>query len=104
MERPKVARLQLAQKETFEELLKYLTQETPQKAPHNLRKMCPFLDEEGAIQLKGPLRLSGLSLQAKHTVLPSSRPNLFIMVLRGAYEEVYREGTEYDPSILQQEF
>ena len=96
--------LQLAQKDTYEELSKYLTQNTPENVPHNLKKLCPFVDEEGTIQVKGRLRLSGLSTQAKHTVSLSSKHLLVIMMMRQAHEDNYHEITEYVRSILQEEF
>ena len=103
MERTQLAVLQHAQIETFEKLLKDRNQNTPKKFPHNLRKLCPFVDEEGTIQLKGRLKLSWLSVQAKHPVLQSVRHLLVIVILRQAFEDIYHEGTEYVRDILQQD-
>ena len=104
MEPAKLAVLRLAQKETCEELLKYLTQNNAEKVPHNLRKTCAFLDEDVTIPFKGRLRLSGLSPQMKHPVLLSLKHPLVILMLRQAHEVNYIEGTDCVRSVLQQEF
>ena len=61
------------------------------------------MDEEGTTRLKGRLRLSDLSPQAKHPVLLSSKHPLVILLLRHADEDTHHDGPEYVRSILQQE-
>ena len=66
--------------------------------------MCPIVDEEVTIRLKGRLRPFGLSAQAKHPVLLSMKQDLAVMMLRQEHEDNYHEGTEYVRNIIQQDF
>ena len=103
MGRTKLAALQLAQKEGLEEVSKSLIQDTQQRVALNLRKLCPFLDEEETVRLKDRLRLSGLTAQVKHPIF-LSKHLLVVMMLRKAHEDSFHDGTEYVRNILKEEF
>ena len=103
-ESAKLAILRLAQRESFQVLFKSLAEGTNERVAQNLRRLSPFLDEDGIIRLRCRLRRSGLSMQSKHPILLSSKHLVTEMLLTQKHVDNHHEGTEFVRSVVQQEF
>ena len=96
--------LQLSQRESYPELYEKLIKSSGKPAKNDLAKLCPFLDKQGTIRLKGRLNKSMLPDETKHPILLSAKHPAIILFLRQAHVDNHHEGTEHVRNILQQQY
>ena len=94
----------LTQRERFDDLYGKLTLNTARTLEHDLARLCPFVDEQDTIRLKGQLNKSTLSVEMKHPVLLSSKHDTVMLMLRQAHIDNHHEGTEFNRSTIQQKY
>ena len=95
--------LQLSQRESYPELYEKLIKSSGKPAKNDLAKLCPFLDKQGTIRLKGRLNKSMLPDETKHPILSAKHPAIVLLV-RQAHVDNHHEGTEHVRNILQQQY
>ena len=96
--------LQLSQRESYHELYEKLIKNSEKPAKNDLAKLCPFLDKQGTMRLKGRLNKSMLPDETKHPILLSAKHPVIILLLRQAHVDNHHEGTEHVRNILQQQY
>ena len=96
--------LQLSQRESYPELYEKLIKNSGKPAKSDLAKLCPFLDKQGTMRLKGRLNKSMLPDETKHPILLSAKHPVIILLLRQAHVDNHHEGTEHVRNILQQQY
>ena len=92
---------QLSQRESCPKVYEKLIKSSGKPAKNDWAKLCPLLDKQGTIRLKGRLNKSMLPDEIKHPILLSAKHLAIILLLRQAHVDNHHGGTEYVRNILQ---
>ena len=70
----------------------------------NIAKLSHFIEEDGAIRMKGRLKHSNLAYNAKHPILLTAKHPVVQFLLEKGHRENLYEGTDYLRNRFQQEY
>ena len=100
----KLAILKRCQKESFHDAHEKIYKGQPLSASDQLKKLSPFLHENGLLRLQGRLQHSKSSYEIKHPILLSAKHYVVIQLIEDAHQAYFHEGTEYVRSVRRQEY
>ena len=100
----KASRIPSKQTESFQNVSKSIANSKEISKTMNIAKLSHFIEEDGAIRMKGRLKHSNLAYNAKHPILLTAKHPVVQFLLEIAHRENLYEGTEYLRNMIQQDY
>ena len=88
------------QNESFPTVSKPIANSKEMSKLLNIAKLSPFIEEDGTIRVKGPLKHTNLDCNAKHPILLTAKHPVVQLLLERAQRDNLHEGTEYVRNML----
>lgn len=92
------------QERSFSSEIRYLSNNSPDSLPKQLRRFCPFLDKDGLLRVGGRLAHGRMAYETKHPLLLPRDHRLTALIIESYHQKFMHPGLQTLQNLLSQTF